>query len=188
MRIHINSSPCMCQTPHPQTSRRLPTPIIMAYCERCDRRFLRPSALGQHKESSRSHWLCHDCDIDFMTQDALRQHFIQTPSHLYCEECNHLFVWDVSRRQHMIDRHSYCRTHDQVSTPLYHQITYRNLLDVSSRNRSSNLNPTSICTTESPWITISASIARRNLGMKIRCGITQLRNTISVAPARGFGK
>lgn len=157
----------------------------MAYCDRCDRWFSRLYALEQHKESSRSHWPCFDCDIDFKTQDAQRQHYIQSPRHLYCEECDRLFHREVSKRQHMIDSHWYCRTHDQVSTPHYQP---DHLSDVSSRNRSSNPKPTSICTTDSAWITISASIARRNLRMKIRCGITQLRNTISVALARGFGK
>ncbi|KAF8267443.1 hypothetical protein EI94DRAFT_1327547 [Lactarius quietus] len=88
----------------------------MSYCDRCNRRFPRLSALEQHKESSRSHWPCSNCNVDFKSQDALRQHFRQSPNHSYCEVCDRPFTLEVSRRQHMEDRHRdcYCRKHDEV--------------------------------------------------------------------------
>ena len=112
--LHVSNSHIL----RPLLGFRLP--IIMAYCDRCDRWFSRLYALEQHKESSRFHWPCNECDIDFKTQDAQRQHFIQSQKHFYCEECDRPFDREVSRRQHMVDRHWYCRTHDQVSSPHHH--------------------------------------------------------------------
>lgn len=87
----------------------------MAYCDRCERWFLRNWALEQHKEDSDAHWPCDACDLDFESYYAREEHYRQSPNHYYCNECELLFNFEGSKIQHMEAKHWYCRVHDRVS-------------------------------------------------------------------------
>ncbi len=70
-----------------------------------------------------------------------------------------------------MDDEQYCRKHDRVSTPHYHQISCRDLFGIS-RSSSPTRSPTSIRTIDRAWITTTASSAKKTLMMKMSCGIT----------------
>ena len=99
---------------------------MVVYCDQCERKFPHDRALEQHKDS-KFHWACDDCDLNFGSYNDLRQHYIQDSDHHYCKECDKDFNSEGSRRKHMDAKHWYCREHDRVSIPRYHQIYSRDL-------------------------------------------------------------
>jgi hypothetical protein len=161
------------EIPHPSFSTSYTAMVV--YCDWCQRSFGDYRAFNQHKDDS-SHWACDVCNLYTGSHDSLRQHYIQDSNHHYCKVCDEDFKVEESRRQHIDAKHWYCEQHDQVSTTRHYQIYCRNLFGaVTSRSSSSNM--AFIRTIDRAWTTTIA---------KMSCGVTQLRSTMNVAPARAL--
>jgi hypothetical protein len=159
----------------------------MAYCDRCDRRFLRNWALEQHKENSDAHWPCDDCDLDFESYYAREEHYSQSPNHYHCNECELLFNSEGSKIQHMEAKHWYCRVHDKVSNSTATIIILHGRLrrtDAVVHCRSSSPKPACNRTTNTASITTSAKSVGAILMMRMSCGIMQRRITMPVGNAK----
>ncbi|KAF1957978.1 hypothetical protein CC80DRAFT_491291 [Byssothecium circinans] len=106
---------------------------MVAYCHRCDKRFIKEHALHQHVRDSPRHKLCPECDFDGESWDDLLDHCRETNCRSVCQDCDngggiHWRYNCDAYLKHLEDENvcTECERHFDNPTNLYqHKLSHR---------------------------------------------------------------